>query len=95
MKRTAGALALAVVLLLTCTVAPAQAKDWRIESMDVVLDVGPKGDVDVSEEVTFRFEGAFSFVGRVIPTDNLDGIEDVRVSQDGAPLPEGTEPGSE
>ena len=73
---------------------PAEAKEWRIEAMDVTLDVQTSGDVLVSEDVTFAFVGSFSYVARVIPKDTLEGITDVQVLQDGRPLPDGTEPGS-
>ncbi len=87
--------ALTLVFLVTLG-APgaAQAKDWRIDRMDVVLDVQKNGDVLVSETVAFTFEGAFSFVGRFIPTGNLDGIDDVTVAQDGVTLPRGSGPGT-
>lgn len=74
--------------------APAQAKDWRIESLDVVLDVQPDSRVFVTERITFAFEGSFSFVGRVIPTDYVDSLGDVQVFQDGVALPVGDAPGS-
>lgn len=94
MRSTAQSLVLALVLSLVFLVVPAYAKDWRVESMDVVLDVGASSDILVTEEVTFAFEGSYSFVGRVIPTGNLDGIDNVTVSQNGTALPVGTEPGS-
>lgn len=72
----------------------ALAKDWRIDRMDVVLDVQKDGDVLVSETVTFTFQGPFTFVGRVIPTGNLDGVEDISVVQNGVALPRGSGPGS-
>jgi len=94
-----GAAALALMLLVVTVVLlasapPADAKSWRIDAMDVTLDVQDSGDVRVSEDVTFTFEGSFSYVARVIPTDALEGIEDVQVLQDEKPLPRGTEPGS-
>ncbi|MHB8869179.1 MAG: DUF2207 family protein [Thermoleophilia bacterium] len=83
--------AIALSLLLP---APALAKSWYIESMDVVLDVQEKGDVRVQEDVTFNFEGPYTFVGRVIPTGNLDGIEDIQAFQNGQALPRGSGPGT-
>ena len=35
-------------------------------------------DVLVDETVTFAFSGTFSYVGRSIPTGNLDGLTDIR-----------------
>ncbi len=87
------AVTLALVVLLGFPGA-AEAKDWRIENMDVVLDVQEKGDVAVEETVTFAFEGPFTFVGRVIPTGNLEGIDDIKVFQDGGELPRGDAAGT-
>lgn len=84
----------AALLAAAAAPGPAQAKDWRIENMDVVLDVQKDGDILVEETVTFAFEGSFSFVGRVIPTGNLDDLSDIQVFQNGQPLPTGLGPGS-
>jgi uncharacterized protein (TIGR04222 family) len=82
------------LLLLLPAPAQAQVKDWRIDRMDVVLDVQQNGDVLVEETVTFTFQGSFSFVARVIPTGNLEAIRDIDVSQDGRPLRQGEGPGT-
>lgn len=89
----AAAAILAFAVLLGFPVA-AEAKEWRIERMDVVLDVQEKGDVLVEETVTFAFEGSYTFVGRVIPTGNLDGIDDIQVFQGGRQLPRGDAAGT-
>ncbi len=73
--------------------ATAQAKSWSIDSMDVVLDIEKNGSLLVEETVTFRFEGSFSYVGRVIPTANLESLSDIEVLQDGRLLPRGDGPG--
>ncbi|MHB1343151.1 MAG: DUF2207 family protein [Thermoleophilia bacterium] len=88
----AGLLVAAVFGLL---VAPsAQAKDWRIDSLDVVLDVQSDTRVFVTEQITFTFEGSYSFVGRVIPTGSVDTLHDVQVLRDGVALPVGDGPDS-
>jgi len=71
----------AVLALAAALPGAALAKDWRIERMDVTLDVQKNSDVEVCEEVTFTFIGPYTYVGRVIPTDNVDAIKDVRVLQ--------------
>jgi len=83
-----------VAVLVLVPAVEAQAKSWRIDSMDVVLDVQKNSSVWVEETVTFTFEGSYSFVGRVIPTDNLDSLTDIEVLQDGRPLPQGTTAGT-
>ncbi len=73
----------------------ALAKEWRIDSLDVVLDVQENGDVIVDETVTFSFEGSYRFVARDIPTKNTGGITDIEVRDaDGFPLPKGDGPGT-
>ncbi|MBU2600911.1 MAG: DUF2207 domain-containing protein [Actinobacteria bacterium] len=87
--------ALCVVAALCLIVAsPAQAKDWRIDSLDVTLDVQPDSRVLVTEKITFTFEGSYSFVGRLIPTGKVDSIGAVEVFRDGTALPVGDGPDS-
>jgi len=81
-------------LLTLVPAASAQAKSWSIDSMDVVLDIEKNGSLLVEETVTFRFEGSFSYVGRVIPTANLESLSDIEVLQDGRLLPRGDGPGT-
>src|SRR3990170_8634238 len=71
--------ACACLAFLVGPAAQAQAKDWRIDNMDVLLDVQQNGDVVVDEKVTFTFQGNYHFVGRNIPTQNMDGMPDVEV----------------
>ncbi|OFW61170.1 MAG: hypothetical protein A2133_10675 [Actinobacteria bacterium RBG_16_64_13] len=85
----------AVLALLAGPAASAEAKDWRIDSMDVLLNVQDKGDVIVDETVTFTFEGNYHYIARDIPTANYDGITDIEVRDaSGAVLPEGDTPGT-
>ena len=89
------AVACACIILLGGPMAQAQAKDWRIDNMDVLLDVQQNGDVVVDETVTFTFQGNYHFVGRSIPTENMDGMSDIEVRDAaGAPLPKGDGPGT-
>ena len=84
---------LAALAFALATGSAAQAKEWRIDTMDVALDVQQNGDVLVDETVPFTFSGSFSRVGRSIPTGNLDGLRDIKVSQNGVPLSRGQGPG--
>jgi uncharacterized protein (TIGR04222 family) len=87
--------AAAFVALVAGPTAHAQAKDWRIDNMDVLLDVQKNGDVVVDEKVTFTFEGTYHFVGRPIPTQNMDGMTDMEVRDaNGTVLPKGDTPGT-
>jgi hypothetical protein len=76
-------------VLLVGPTASAQAKDWRIDNMDVLLDVQQNGDVLVDETITFTFEGSYTYVGRLVPTGNMQGMSDISVRDaNGAALPE-------
>ncbi len=89
-----GLLLLACVfgVLLAGPAATAYAKDWRIENIDVILDVQENGDVIVDETVTFAFEGNYHFVARDIPLANMpNGISDIEIRDaSGAVLPRGS-----
>ena len=89
------AVACAFVALLAGPVDPAAAKDWRVDNLDVVLDVQENGDVVVDEQVTFTFEGSYRYVARDIPTANTGGITDIEVRDaTGTVLPKGDSPGT-
>ena len=82
-------IACSLALLFFTPAAAAQAKDWRIDGMDVLLDVQENGDVLVDETITFSFEGHYTYVGRLIPTGNMEGMNDIEVrTADGAALPQ-------
>ncbi len=87
--------ACALAVLLIGPTAQAQAKDWRISSIDEVLNVQEDGDVLVDETVTFLFEGNYHFVSMGVPTANYLGIADIEVRDAGGTvLPEGDAPGT-
>lgn len=81
--------ACALALLLAGPAASAQAKDWRIDNMDVLLNVQENGDVLVDETITFTFEGNYTYIGRLVPTGNMRGMGNISVSDaNGVALPE-------
>jgi uncharacterized membrane protein len=84
-----------VAALLATPGASALAKDWRIDTMDVLLDVQQNGDALVDETVTFTFEGNYHYIARNIPTGNLQGLTDIAVfDANGQSLPKGDSPGT-
>ncbi|MBN1632031.1 MAG: DUF2207 domain-containing protein [Thermoleophilia bacterium] len=87
------AMVCALVALLAGPAAAVEAKDWRIDNIDVVLDVQENGDVLVDETVTFTFEGNYHFVALDIPLANIpNGISDIEVRDaNGVALPKGDE----
>jgi uncharacterized protein (TIGR04222 family) len=91
---TAALLVAVALIVLLAPAATAQAKSWQINNMDVSLDVQQNSDVLVNENVTFAFQGPFTYVTRAIPLQNVDSITNIGVSQNGVALPKGTGPGT-
>lgn len=79
--------------LLLLSASAVQAKSYSADRFDARIQVLRGGDVEVTETIVFRFEGTHTQVFRQIPRRRTDGLEVLRVSLDGAVLPEGSEPG--
>jgi uncharacterized membrane protein len=98
--RRLGAAALLLALAATAFVllphgAHAQAKEWNVGNIDATLSVQKNGDVVVDEKFTFNFTGNYHFVVRDIPTQNLNGIKDLKVlDANGNEMPQGDTPGT-
>ena len=74
--------------------APVLAKTYRAERYDVSIRVMAGGSLEVTEQVTFRFDdGPFTRVFREIPTRRTDGIVGVTAALDGRTLTAGDTPG--
>ncbi len=85
----------ALAFLFVSPASQAQAKEWRIDYLDATMDVQANGDAVIDEKVTFYFSGNYHFVTRAIPTDNTDGLTDIRVyDANGTELSQGDTPGT-
>lgn len=95
MKQGIRALTPIIAVLCLLWAGPAlAAKDYRAERFDVVLDLQPDGAVVVTETVRFRFEGGpFTYAFRDLAYTEIDEIDRLQASMDGAVLPQGTGPG--
>jgi hypothetical protein len=95
MKQTYRFAVAGLALICLLWVAPAvAAKEYGAERFDVVLDVQPDGSLEVTETVRFRFEGGpFTYAFRDLAYSQLDEIDRLQASMDGAVLPQGTGPG--
>ncbi|HSN78491.1 MAG TPA: DUF2207 domain-containing protein [Anaerolineae bacterium] len=79
-------------LLVAC--GGSDSKSYSADRFDVDLAVQPDGSLIVTETVDFRFEGGpFTYVFRDLAYNEIDGIDRLQASMDGAVLPQGTGPG--
>jgi uncharacterized protein (TIGR04222 family) len=88
------------LLLLTCllvgfvTGPAAAAKSYFAEYFDVQIELQPDGSAIITETVKFHFEGdPFTFAFREVSANQTDGITFLEAGMDGAPMPQGTQPG--
>ena len=72
-----------IAVLLLCLPASGLAKTYAIEKIAVDAEVASDGALHVSEEITYRFSGKFSFANREIPLAAGERISDISVSEDG------------
>jgi hypothetical protein len=83
-----------VTLVLSAAPLNAQEKTYAAERFDVDWNLTEGGDLEVTENVVFRFDGGpFTFVYRTLPADYSDGVEMLAASLDGQPIPQGTAAG--
>jgi len=95
MRQRYGFVVAVVTLVCLLWAGPAlAAKRYSAERFDVVLDVQSGGAVVVTETIRFRFEGGpFIFAFRDLAYAEIDEIDRLQASMDGAILPQGTGPG--
>ncbi len=89
---------MAIMILALIQAAPALAqrgKTYSADQFNVDLVVQPDGSAQVTERVTFRFEGGpFTFAFRTLPTRYTDGITNLDLREDERPYTlGGTAPG--
>jgi uncharacterized membrane protein len=69
-----------------CCAGPAAAKSYQIGDVSIVADVRPSGDVLVTEQRSFRFDGRFHFVYWDLSMKGSDGIKVLGVDGPDGPL---------
>src|SRR5919199_3627605 len=75
---------LLVLLLLVVATTPAtlaQQRSVTWDRYDVALDIASDGSVAATETQTIRFQGTYQQGFRVIPTDRVDSIDNVTLSE--------------
>lgn len=91
--RTKLSLAFILMMMSVLLIVPAsaQARSVYWEVWDVVIDNvdTTNNTFDVSEQYTIQFSGTFEFGSRVIPLNNLEALDNIRVSQGGQALQPG------
>lgn len=92
MRRLIGILLLIIALFVVGCAS--DTRSYSADRYDVNIAVEDDGALQVTETVTFDFEGGpFQYVFRDIPTERTDGITDIEASMNGDPLPLGDEAG--
>ncbi|MEP7293487.1 MAG: hypothetical protein ABI835_17005, partial [Chloroflexota bacterium] len=91
MLKKMAAVFTALFLLGVSTTAAQDNRTVFWQRWDVVVDQVNTSDnqYNVTEIYDMEFGGRFTFGSRVIETEGMDGIGNVRVSQDGQPLAAG------
>lgn len=74
-----------LLLLILIFSQAAQARDYRMSSLDISLQIKADGSMDVREDRTFTFEGSYSEVFRTFPTDGQSRFTNFSVYEDGSP----------
>src|SRR4051812_26345732 len=59
--------AIAIVLILFCSITPAHARSWRIARFDAAITLDKDGHALVTEKLGLRFEGEYHGIHRRIP----------------------------
>src|SRR5688572_19067908 len=76
----------AFALFLSATPSEAQRRRYFIESIGIDASVGSDGAVQVEEELTYRYRGDYTYAYRDIPRSKGMRIEQIAVSEQGAPF---------
>lgn len=85
-RSLAGVLVGAVVILVALA-APAAARSFDVDRVEITATWNPDGSVDVRERLTYSFDGAFSVGTRPIPQRPPYEVVEMRASTpDGEPL---------
>ncbi|UCH83634.1 MAG: DUF2207 domain-containing protein [Candidatus Latescibacterota bacterium] len=71
-----------LVVLVGAVLTPCQAKTFRIERIHVDAQVHPDGSMDVTESITYLFDGEFAFAYRDIPLKPAERLSGLSVSDD-------------
>ncbi len=81
MTRLSNAFLVLVVLGLVATPLRAQEKQYELSNFDVTIAVQPDGTYEVEETLTYDYQqGTFTYAYRVLDTEDVEAIRDVRVT---------------
>ena len=74
-----------LILFISTTAAPlftkCIAKSYTIESVAITAQLNTDGSMDIREERTYYFSGAFSYAFYTLPVDRTGGVQDIRLSE--------------
>jgi len=64
-----------------CLAGSASAKSYRFERFHSDVDIRSDGSIQVTETITYRFDGQFTYAWRIIPLDRGVTIDEFSVSE--------------
>lgn len=78
-KKNTFLLLFTITALLTMIFSPLHARDYRMDGLDLTINIDPDGAMHIREDWTFVFDGRFSQVFRTFPLNDLVTIDNIRV----------------
>ncbi len=74
----------------------AAAKSYSVPDIHIQVEARPDGEMIVEEQITYHFNGSFSFAYRDIPLKRGESVSDVVISEAGRPFTDttGKQPGT-
>ncbi|UCG50686.1 MAG: DUF2207 domain-containing protein, partial [Candidatus Latescibacterota bacterium] len=87
---------LALMFVLGALSAEGWAKSYSVDDIRITAVVGPDGSMEITENITYTFDGGFSYAFREIPTRADERVSDVVIEAGGRRYTESTDgrPGS-
>jgi len=81
MTRLSNAVLFLAVLCLVATPTRAQEKQYELSNFDVTIAVQPDGTYEIEETLAYDYQqGTFTYAYRVLDTEDVEAIRDVRVT---------------
>ena len=71
------------LLLVLCGFVQAQSKSYEIPTIRVEVSINEDGTVQITEHLTYSYDGSFSWAEYELPKSGYSAIKDIRISEGG------------